>query len=117
MSDLRSILITLNAVSLLAQAVFILDSKSSPVSIRVVVTSELTNLTKRMGKTDKQLQELRELFNTFDADGSGSVTAGELALVLAEMGIKVSQERLNAMIAEVDGTNNFTNCSHLHHLT
>ena len=51
----------------------------------------------------KQSDELRELFNTFDTDGSGSITANELELVLAEMGVKVSSERLAAMIREVDG--------------
>ncbi len=51
----------------------------------------------------KQSDELRDLFNTFDTDGSGSITKNELELVLAEMGVKVSSERLAAMIREVDG--------------
>lgn len=60
-----------------------------------------------MGKIDNEKVELRKLFDSFDADGSGSVTANELALVLEEMGVKVSQEKLSEMIAEVDGTNCF----------
>ncbi len=51
----------------------------------------------------KQSDELRDLFNTFDTDGSGSITTNELELVLAEMGVKVSSDRLAAMISEVDG--------------
>ncbi len=56
-----------------------------------------------MPRKSKQLNELRDLFNTFDTDGSGSITMNELELVLAEMGVKVSSERLAAMIHEVDG--------------
>jgi Ca2+-binding EF-hand superfamily protein len=51
----------------------------------------------------KQLDELRDLFNSFDTDGSGSITTNELELVLAEMGVKVNSDRLAAMIREVDG--------------
>ena len=51
----------------------------------------------------ESMEELRNLFDTFDTDGSGSVTASELEAVLIEMGVQVSQERLRAMIAEVDG--------------
>jgi Ca2+-binding EF-hand superfamily protein len=57
----------------------------------------------KMPRKSKQLNELRDLFNTFDTDGSGSITMNELELVLTEMGVKVSSERLAAMIHEVDG--------------
>jgi Ca2+-binding EF-hand superfamily protein len=58
-----------------------------------------------------QVAELWQLFTTFDNDGSGSITAEELGLVLKSLGQSPSQNELQEMIEEVDinrsGTINF----------
>ena len=53
--------------------------------------------------SQEQLDEMRRLFDCFDSDGSGSVSTSELGEVLEQMGVKVSEERLKAMVKEVDG--------------
>jgi ribosomal protein L12E/L44/L45/RPP1/RPP2 len=59
-----------------------------------------------MGLTAEQISGFKEAFDHFDADGSGCIDAGELQTVLEEFGQQVSQEELDAMIAEVDEDNN-----------
>eukprot|EP00439_Symbiodinium_sp_Y106_P067078 s626_g11.t1 len=55
--------------------------------------------------TQERLDELREIFNLFDEDGSGALDAEELLelnFVLRSVGLAPSQKELENMIAEVD---------------
>jgi len=52
--------------------------------------------------TQERLDELREIFNLFDEDGSGALDAEELNFVLRSVGLAPSQKELENMIAEVD---------------
>ena len=54
------------------------------------------------GLTAEQLKEMRDIFEMFDEDGSGSISSGELGSVLESMGVTVSSDQLTAMIKEVD---------------
>lgn len=46
--------------------------------------------------------ELISAFKTYDVDGDGYISAGELREVMASFGEKVSQEEVEKMISEVD---------------
>ena len=48
---------------------------------------------------------LRETFEAFDLDGSGTVDAAELRSLLAELGQHPSQAEVEEMIAEIDANN------------
>lgn len=49
-----------------------------------------------------RLKELREVFNRFDADGSGSIDAEELDQVLRSVGLSLQPNEVKAMINSVD---------------
>ncbi|GMR33022.1 hypothetical protein PMAYCL1PPCAC_03217 [Pristionchus mayeri] len=47
-------------------------------------------------------EEIREAFKVYDRDGNGVISAAELRLVMQDLGEKLSEEEVNAMIAEAD---------------
>jgi calcium-binding protein CML len=51
---------------------------------------------------NEQIARLKEVFDHFDADGSGSIDAGELRNVFQSMGTEVSEQEMEDMIAGVD---------------
>lgn len=51
---------------------------------------------------NEQIARLKEVFDEFDADGSGSIDAGELRNVFLSMGQEASVEEMSQMIAGVD---------------
>lgn len=52
--------------------------------------------------TEERLAELRDVFNLFDEDGSGSLDAEELNFVLRSVGLAPSKSEVRRMIDEVD---------------
>lgn len=52
--------------------------------------------------TEERLAELRDVFNLFDEDGSGSLDAEELNFVLRSVGLAPSESEVRRMIDEVD---------------
>ena len=55
-----------------------------------------------MKKMPEKKNELREAFKTFDADGDGSTTRSELRRILIKFGQHLSDQELDAVMAEVD---------------
>ena len=56
--------------------------------------------------TDMQLEEFRDAFRMFDADGSGAINADELRALMESVGQTPTEEELASMIAaaDVDGS-------------
>ena len=52
--------------------------------------------------TKEQKEELKEAFEVFDADGDGHINAQELRVVLEAAGRNMTEEEVQAKIAEVD---------------
>ena len=52
--------------------------------------------------TENQMNEIRDAFNQFDADGSGSIDVDELKTAMEALGFKPKKKEVIAMIAEVD---------------
>jgi Ca2+-binding EF-hand superfamily protein len=49
-----------------------------------------------------QVHEIRELFDTLDADGEGSIDVNELGELFASLGKPMPEEKLKKLIAEVE---------------
>uniref|UniRef100_A0A8C4SIW1 EF-hand domain-containing protein n=1 Tax=Erpetoichthys calabaricus TaxID=27687 RepID=A0A8C4SIW1_ERPCA len=54
-----------------------------------------------MKDTDTE-EEMHEAFNVFDKDGNGSISAAELQQVITNLGEKLTDEEIDAMIREAD---------------
>mmetsp|Transcript_12848 Transcript_12848/g.38681 ORF Transcript_12848/g.38681 Transcript_12848/m.38681 type:complete len:169 (+) Transcript_12848:87-593(+) len=57
---------------------------------------------KQRDLTEEQKQDLKELFDQFDADGSGAICDKELKVMMRKQGLDLSRDELIRMIMEVD---------------
>lgn len=55
--------------------------------------------------SEEQKQEIREAFDQFDTDGSGSIDAKELKVAMRALGFELSREEIREMITKVAGSN------------
>ena len=53
------------------------------------------------GMSQEQIAELKEAFNEFDADGSGTITTKELGYTMRAMGMNPTEQELLDLINEV----------------
>ena len=58
------------------------------------------------GLTEEQKQEIREAFDLFDTDGSGTIDAKELKVAMRALGFEPKKEEIKKMISEVDKDSN-----------
>ncbi|KAM7520475.1 hypothetical protein LguiB_019437 [Lonicera macranthoides] len=54
------------------------------------------------GLTQQKRQEIKEAFELFDTDGSGTIDAKELNIAMRALGFELNEEQINQMIADVD---------------
>ena len=54
------------------------------------------------GLTEEQKQEIREAFDLFDTDGSGTIDAKELKVAMRALGFEPKKEEIKKMIADID---------------
>merc|ERR1711900_74291 len=52
--------------------------------------------------TEEQKQEIREAFDLFDTDGSGTIDAKELKVAMRALGFEPKKEEVRKMISDVD---------------
>jgi hypothetical protein len=57
---------------------------------------------KKQGLSEEQIEELRDVFNLFDNDHSGSIDYRELEIAMRALGFEVEKEELLEMISDVD---------------
>ena len=55
--------------------------------------------------TEEQKQEIREAFDQFDSDGSGSIDAKELKVAMRALGFELPRDDIKKMIEKVAGGN------------
>ena len=63
---------------------------------------ERGSASKKATFTDEQIEEIREAFNLFDKDGSGSIDYKELRNAMRELGFETKKEDFQKIIAEID---------------
>ena len=54
------------------------------------------------GLDEEQMEEIREAFNLFDTDASGSIDAKELKAAMRALGFQVKKAEIRKMIADID---------------
>ena len=57
---------------------------------------------KRTELTEEQKQEIKEAFDLFDTDGSGTIDAKELKVAMRALGFEPKKEEIRKLIADVD---------------
>ena len=57
---------------------------------------------KKPGLSEEQIEEIREAFNLFDTDHSGSIDYRELKAAMRALGFEVKKEELKKMISDID---------------
>merc|ERR1711959_679609 len=57
---------------------------------------------KPKGLTDGQIQEIREAFDLFDTDGSGTIDAKELKVAMRALGLDAKKDEIRRMINDID---------------
>jgi len=72
---------------------------------------------RRKKLTAQKRKEIKEAFDLFDIDGSGTIDARELNVAMRALGFEMTPEQINQMIAEVDkdgsGTIDFDEFVHM----
>ena len=61
---------------------------------------------KRTELTEEQRQEIKEAFDLFDTDGSGSIDAKELKVAMRALGFEPKREEIKKMISDLDQEGN-----------
>ena len=56
----------------------------------------------RPGLSEEEIEEIREAFNLFDTDHSGSIDYRELKAAMRALGFEVKKEELRKMITDID---------------
>ncbi|CAN8328227.1 unnamed protein product [Cochlearia groenlandica] len=57
---------------------------------------------KTYGLTNQNRREIKEIFDLFDVDGSGSIDARELNVAMRSLGFEMNDQQINELMAEVD---------------
>lgn len=57
---------------------------------------------KKMSKEERRVDEVREVFELYDVDGSGAIDAEELRAIMNELAIPLTDAELNAALDEMD---------------
>ena len=57
---------------------------------------------RRQELTPEQKQEIREAFDLFDTDGSGTIDLKELKVAMRALGFEPKKEEVKKLIAEID---------------
>ncbi len=62
--------------------------------------------TRRPGLTDDEVEELRQAFNLFDCDGSGTIDPKELRAAMQSLGFETKNQTIYQMIQDIDKDQN-----------
>uniref|UniRef100_A0A3Q3VXX3 EF-hand domain-containing protein n=1 Tax=Mola mola TaxID=94237 RepID=A0A3Q3VXX3_MOLML len=70
------------------------------------------SLSPKIDLTEEQKQEIKEAFDLFDTDGTGTIDVKELKVAMRALGFEPKKEEIKKMIADIDkegsGTIDFT---------
>lgn len=78
------------------------------VCARLLIISEFLVMMAMKSKHIDPEQEIREIFNVFDRDGSGTINSSELRHVMKTIGENLTDEEIDDLIKEADVDGNGT---------
>jgi len=67
----------------------------------------------RPGLSEEEIEEIREAFNLFDADGSGTIDPKELKAAMQSLGFEAKNQTIYQMIADIDKDKSGYECSRI----
>ncbi|GER27952.1 caltractin [Striga asiatica] len=80
----------------------LLDKGRNPSTVQRGIQRKDKPRGRHHGLTQQKRQEIKEAFELFDTDGSGTIDAKELNVAMRALGFEMSEEEITRMIAEVD---------------
>jgi hypothetical protein len=69
-------------------------------------TKRPTKSYERPGLSEEEIEEIREAFNLFDTDGSGTIDPKELKAAMQSLGFEAKNQTIYQMIADIDKDGN-----------
>ena len=75
------------------------NTKHKPIS---ATTSSTKHQQRRPGLTDDEVEELRQAFDLFDTDGSGTIDPKELRAAMQSLGFETKNQTIYQMIQDID---------------
>ena len=67
----------------------------------------------RPGLSEEEIEEIREAFNLFDTDGSGTIDPKELKAAMQSLGFEAKNQTIYQMISDIDKVRRHTR-THTH---
>merc|ERR1740129_143319 len=64
-----------------------------------------TKTYERPGLSEEEIEEIREAFNLFDTDGSGTIDPKELKAAMQSLGFEAKNQTIYQMIGDIDKDN------------
>ena len=77
----------------------ITNTKQNTIS---TTTSSTKQQQRRPGLTDDEVEELRQAFDLFDTDGSGTIDPKELRAAMQSLGFETKNQTIYQMIQDID---------------
>ena len=75
------------------------STKQKPISS---TTLSIKQQQRRPGLTDDEVEELRQAFDLFDTDGSGTIDPKELRAAMQSLGFETKNQTIYQMIQDID---------------
>lgn len=67
----------------------------------------------RPGLSEEEIEEIREAFNLFDTDGSGTIDPKELKAAMQSLGFEAKNQTIYQMISDIDKVCSCFECSRI----
>ncbi|XP_005870670.1 PREDICTED: centrin-2-like [Myotis brandtii] len=77
-------------------------ASSSFKTTNVASSSQPKRVSPKLELSPQQIQELRQAFDLFDTDATGTIDVRELKVVMRAMGFEPKKEEITKMISEID---------------
>jgi len=76
------------------------NTKHKPISTTTLSIKQQQQ--RRPGLTDDEVEELRQAFDLFDTDGSGTIDPKELRAAMQSLGFETKNQTIYQMIQDID---------------
>ena len=76
------------------------NTKQKPISSTTISSTKQQQ--RRPGLTDDEVEELRQAFDLFDTDGSGTIDPKELRAAMQSLGFETKNQTIYQMIQDID---------------